>query len=79
MSQVRQIMSLPLIATRTCQIEDCEVPHCPKCRQHYSPCAETAARGMCDHCIVYGAASEAEAITAAFGGDYEAAALYHNW
>lgn len=69
-------MSLPV---RTCRIEDCEVPHCPKCQRHYEPCRETAQRGMCDHCIIYGAAEEAERVTQAFGGNYEEAARVHNW
>lgn len=60
-----------------CKVEDCEMPHCKKCGHHYDP--ECGQRGVCDHCLIMGAAHEAEAITQAYDGNYEAAAADMGW
>jgi len=60
-----------------CKSDDCELPHCKKCGHHYEP--ECGRNGVCDHCIIYGAVAEAETITKAYGGNYEAAAAAMGW
>jgi hypothetical protein len=62
-----------------CQVEGCDCHHCPKCGHHYEPCPETARAGRCDNCIVGQTQAETEAIVAAYGGNYEKAALDYNW
>lgn len=62
---------------RVCKVDDCDQPHCRKCGHHYDPaCGEN---GVCDGCIVDRASAEAQAITKAYGGNYEAAAADMGW
>ncbi len=61
-----------------CRVEDCELPHCKRCGHHYDPaCSE--GRDVCDACQIGAAAAEAETVTKAFGGNYEAAAKFLGW
>ena len=61
-----------------CREEGCDQPHCKRCGRHYDPaCSEQP--GICDECIIMGAAAEAEAATRAFGGNYEEAARQLGW
>lgn len=61
-----------------CDAEDCEMEHCRRCGRHYHA-GEAERPGECPRCTVGRAASEAEARTRAFGGDYEAAGAYSGW
>ncbi len=61
----------------TCPVEDCDAPHCKKCGYHYDPaCGQN---GVCDACLIQQASDECEAVTEAFGGNYEEAAAYMGW
>lgn len=61
-----------------CQCEGCDCPHCKQCGRHYDPaCSE--GRNVCDACQIGQASQEAEAITEAFGGNYEEAARFMGW
>jgi hypothetical protein len=60
-----------------CDIEGCDGPHCRKCGHHYDPAC--GRDGVCDGCLVERARSEMEAVSAAFGGDHEAAARHMGW
>lgn len=54
--------------------------HCRRCGRHYEPCRETErAGGVCDGCLIGQASDEAEAVTKAFGGNYEEAAKHMGW
>jgi hypothetical protein len=64
--------------TLTCQIEDYDLPHCKRCGHHFDPACSGGSE-VCDGCQVDSASNEAEAVTKAFGGNYEAAALYMGW
>jgi hypothetical protein len=61
-----------------CKEEGCDQLHCRNCGRHYDPaCSE--GRDICDGCQVDNAAAEAEAVTKAFGGNYEEAAKFMGW
>jgi len=58
------------MAQRSCG-DDCDLPHCKTCGEHSD--------GPCEVCEVERARQEAEAVTKAFGGNYEQAAQFLGW
>ena len=58
-----------------CQSEDCELGHCPECGCHMP----SGHDGPCEDCQVQQAMNTTSAQTAAFGGNYEAAARHFGW
>ena len=59
-----------LVHLRPCG-DDCDLSHCKNCGGHTD--------GICEICEVEQAQRETEAITKAFGGNYEAAANAQGW
>ena len=61
----------------SCDSEGCDQRHCRKCGHHFEP--EPGATETCPDCVVGRAMAEMEAVTKAFGGDYEKAAKFMGW
>lgn len=57
-----------------CPVDDCDQPHCRKCGRHSDGVGDS-----CAACEVERAQAEMAAVSAAFGGDHEAAARHMGW
>lgn len=57
-----------------CDVDDCDQPHCRECGRHYDGIGAT-----CAGCEVERARDEMAAVSAAFGGNHEAAARFMGW
>lgn len=59
---------------KVCQVEDCELCHCRQCGGHTDDPMRP-----CDGCYVEQVQQTTEAITKAYKGNYEQAALDQGW